>query len=236
MKDNTYLNKSRNYLSDGRLQDCINLIKENVNDEDILNQVLQLEIRFNTLNRRIINGTIDVTDAQLEENRISNPLLMIISNLARGKKDFIPNIQTKKQIDFKLIIIGILGLFLLGLGLYLFTNSNNSESSLCETINCENNGECVNGKCKCPEGFSGKYCQIKNNVPDPGPHPQSTLKPDLKITEFHMNPEIPTEGEIVYMEAIVKNLGSKDSKRFKINWWASIDALRLSPNVGQLYG
>ena len=51
--------------------------------QDIKNQVLHLETRLNSLKRKVNSGTINPNDAQIEENRISNSILLIISNLAK---------------------------------------------------------------------------------------------------------------------------------------------------------
>ena len=170
MKDKTYLNKSREYLSNGRIQDCLDILKENINDDDILNQVLQLEIRYNTLKRRLNGGTLDINDAQLEENRISNSLLFIISNIAKGKKSFIPKPSQKKPFDVKWIIIGLLGLSLLGLGYFVLSNPDRNaaeKTDPCENIRCLNEGVCNNGTCDCPSGYTGNRCQTKINPENP---------------------------------------------------------------------
>ena len=86
MKDG-YLNNAQELLSQGRILDCLDILKNNITDDDIRTQVLQLEIRYNSLRRRINHGTIDNEDAHLEENRISNSILFIITNMARGGTD-----------------------------------------------------------------------------------------------------------------------------------------------------
>ncbi len=30
----------------------------------------------------------------------------------------------------------------------------------CDTVTCQNGGACDNGKCNCPEGYSGAHCEI----------------------------------------------------------------------------
>lgn len=223
MKDNTYLEESRTLLRNGRIQDCISLLRKNINDNDISNQIIQLEIRNSNLKRKINKGTIDLNDSQLEENRITNSILMIISNLAKGKKDIIGNTPKKKQFDFKWIIIGALGLAVISLGIYNFLGSGMPppSSNLCKNITCQNGGECIDGKCNCPDGYSGKYCQTKDNHNNTAT--ELIAKPDLKITAFQMKPEPPIQEEKVYMQAIVKNLGNGDSGNFKVKWWAGVN-------------
>jgi len=70
------------------------------------------------------------------------------------------------------------------------------------------------------------------NTPDPSPSttnppagntsttPPPAAKPDLKITAFQMNPTTPIKGQIVNLQAIVKNIGNAPSGSFNIKWWA----------------
>jgi len=172
MKNNTYLNKSREHLTKGRIQKCILLLKENIKDHDLINQILQLEIRNNNLKRKLTTGTIDGEDAQLEENRISNSLVLIISNLAKGDQAFDSSNAKKIPFDFKWIIIGLLGLSVFALGIYVWSNpkegnSNKPTTNLCEKVTCQNGGNCINGTCNCPSGYTGDRCQTKIQPNDP---------------------------------------------------------------------
>lgn len=38
------------------------------------------------------------------------------------------------------------------------------KKDLCESTNCLNGGECIDGTCECPEGFEGDNCQISNQM------------------------------------------------------------------------
>ena len=172
MKNITYLNEARDYLTKGSIQKCILLLKGKIKDEDLLNQILQLEIRHNSLKRKLTTGIIDGDDAQLEENRISNSLLLIISNLAKGEKAYEPTIPEKKSFDLKWLIIGFLAFSVIGLGMYVWSTSGVGKpdkvaTNLCENINCQNGGNCVHGTCNCPSGYTGDRCQTKVQPSDP---------------------------------------------------------------------
>jgi len=166
MENNNYLTTAQSHLSQGRVQDCLNVLKKNINSNDSLTQVLQLEIRHNNLKRKINTGTIDSEDAQLEENKISSSLLSIMANLSNGS-DSSPFPKTSRSIDPKWFIIGLLTLSLLGLGYYVLSDGGNQSPDPCHNISCLNNGKCVNGTCDCPSGYMGDRCQTKVEVADP---------------------------------------------------------------------
>ena len=158
-----YVKNAQDLLSQGRILDCVSILKNNLSDKDILQEILQLEIRFNSLNRKINAGTIEFEDAQLEENRISNSLLFILTNLARsgGIKKVENNISKKRKFDYKWIIIAVLSILILATGYYIVSKKKGVVSDPCARITCMNGGECIDGACKCPDGFSGRRCQTK---------------------------------------------------------------------------
>lgn len=167
----TYIQQAQEYLRKGRIQDSINVLKNNVTDEDISNQMLQLEIRYNSLTRRINSGTIDPDDAQLEENRISNSILFITSNLAKGKRGFATAPQTggdlvgkESGFDVKWIVIGLLGLTVILLGGYYAFSGGDNDAHPCDRVECLNGGVCHDGTCDCPDGYSGRSCQTKEEI------------------------------------------------------------------------
>lgn len=41
-----------------------------------------------------------------------------------------------------------------------------TEKNKCETLDCQNGGTCEDGYCKCPEGYIGSLCEIKDNPCD----------------------------------------------------------------------
>lgn len=45
----------------------------------------------------------------------------------------------------------------------VYTSCSKSENNVasCEGINCKNDGVCRLGKCVCPNGFEGTYCEVK---------------------------------------------------------------------------
>ena len=58
--------------------------------------------------------------------------------------------------------------------------------------------------------------------------PAVAAKPDLKITEFSLNPAIPTQFENVHVRARAHNAGTVDSGGFKMEWYG----LTTSANPG----
>jgi hypothetical protein len=38
------------------------------------------------------------------------------------------------------------------------TSRKDKQEELCEGVICENGGECINGDCDCPEGYTGPSC------------------------------------------------------------------------------
>lgn len=163
MEDKNYLKVAQEKLSSAKLSECLNILKDNIKDKDILNQIYQLEIRYNSLNRKINNGTIDLNDSQLEENRISNSILLIITNLSTGNVIIDPKSKENK-FDPKWLIIGFLILALSALGYYISTLNNDADP--CAKIECLNNGTCIDGTCNCPSGYTGDRCQTKIQVSD----------------------------------------------------------------------
>ncbi|MGB3546998.1 MAG: CARDB domain-containing protein [Saprospiraceae bacterium] len=186
----TYIQQAQDHLRKGRIQDSINVLKENVNDEGIVNQMLQLEIRYNSLTRRVNSGTIDPNDAQLEENRISNSILFITSNLAKGKRGYATAATGKpeksKEFDFKWAVIGFLGLALVALAAYFALRGDAGDAHPCDRIECLNGGVCHDGTCDCPTGYTGRSCQTKEEIAevgipatgeDPPTNPGTTAEP-----------------------------------------------------------
>lgn len=184
---NEYLNRAQNFLSKGQVGESIKILKENVRDPDIKNQILILEVRFNSLNSKVIRGTIDSNDARLEENRISNSILFIITNLAKNKnfQQATPSVTTpttsvaptKNKVDSKMWIIGLLAFALVSIGTYLFISSNNTADP-CAKISCMNGGVCVDGTCDCPDEFTGDRCQTRKSDSTPSTKPE--VKPEIK--------------------------------------------------------
>jgi hypothetical protein len=227
MPSNNYLKKSQDYLSRGKVKESLSLLKENVKEKDILNQVLQLEIRYNNLMRKINSGTIDGNDAQLEENRISNSTLLIISNLATEKKEFAITEPSKKSFDYKWLIIGLMAMAILAFGVYVINSGGTATSSVvtdpCEQISCLNGGVCKDGTCECPPGFSGERCQIKVNESNEKQPVSKLAQPDLKVTGFQVNPSTPVQGERVSVQAVIKNIGDAKSGVYEIKWWGGVN-------------
>ncbi len=177
MKGNSYLNQAQDLITDGKINKAIELLKSNVSDHDLKTQILQIEARFNNLQRKINNGIIDNDDQLMEENKISNSLLMITSNLSKIASNPQPikeivsnNLPQNKSNSFdkKWLIIGLLTMLLFVLGYFLITkNSNNTpiKEDACAKITCMNGGVCKDGKCDCPDGFEGDRCQTSKRVP-----------------------------------------------------------------------
>ncbi len=55
------------------------------------------------------------------------------------------------------------GIFTLGVfGLTIYSScSKNETPDPCANVTCQNGGTCVNGSCKCPEGYEGADCSVK---------------------------------------------------------------------------
>ena len=52
------------------------------------------------------------------------------------------------------------------LGIFLSVLYTSCSTDKCDSVTCFNNGTCADGKCICPTGYSGTYCQTKNNPCD----------------------------------------------------------------------
>ncbi len=220
MKDSTYLKKAQTYLSKVKIQDCINLLKEKVQDNDILNQIHQIEIRYNSLRKRITNGIISSTDAQLEENRISNSLLMIISNLANPS---VPDPAPPNKSDYKWLIIGLLSVSLLGLGYYVMTDNSKEKITTNTEETTESQPEITTPPADSPsEEVTDEPEKTSKPIAETSPPPPK--KSDLRITAFQMEPTSPTQKEKIYMQAIIRNSGNMDAGIFKVKWWSSVNA------------
>lgn len=171
------LQEARGLLSKGKVAACIDLLKAQVQDQEMLTQIFQLEIRLGSLQNKITSGTISQQDAQLEENRISNALLLIVTNLAKPRtKAKAPAARPTVNSRLSWWIVGGL-LLLLGLSVYYITTTGRQpkgeqqtaeaeakEVDPCESIECLNGGECLNGQCKCPPGYTGDRCQNKETT------------------------------------------------------------------------
>lgn len=125
----TYLNEARDLLTNGRLEASILVLKDNVQDPDLLNEVLALKSRYNVLESKINRGIIDDEDATLEHNRITNGVLVLISDLAnpenrRRRTTGAPNTgDGGSRFDPKTILIGLLSLIILVGGAYFLSQS-----------------------------------------------------------------------------------------------------------------
>ncbi|MCD6063520.1 MAG: Tenascin domain [Flavipsychrobacter sp.] len=47
------------------------------------------------------------------------------------------------------------------LGVFLSVLNTSCSKDECESVTCFNNGTCVDGKCVCPTGYTGTYCEKK---------------------------------------------------------------------------
>lgn len=127
----TYLNEARNHLAKGRLDASIEILKENVQDPDLKNEVYYLESRYNKLQNKVHKGIIEDEDAILEENRITNSVLILISNLAdpnraKAKSNVVAPTTGSGggRFDFRWVLIGLLLLVIVLGGIYIFTLDN----------------------------------------------------------------------------------------------------------------
>ncbi len=189
------LQEARGLLSKGKVAACIDLLKAQVQDQEMLTQILQLEIRLGSLQNKIASGTISQQDAQLEENRISNALLLIVTNLAKPRaRAEAPAAPSTSNNRIAWWAIGGL-LLLLGLSLYYITttgqqpegepqtaNVATEQTDPCESITCLNGGVCNNGQCECPPGYTGDRCQTKVNTTAEQPKPFRVTQVQLSAT------------------------------------------------------
>jgi hypothetical protein len=125
----TYLDEARDLLSKGRLEASILVLKENVSDPDLHIEILSLESRYNSLQSKINAGIIDDEDAILENNRITNSVLVLIADLANPTQRQQRTATATgtgsggSRFDPKWLIIGLLSLIIIAGGGYLLTQS-----------------------------------------------------------------------------------------------------------------
>lgn len=222
--DQDVLQKARSLLSKGKIAECIDLLKAQVQDQEMLTQILQLEIRLGSLQNKIASGTISQQDAQLEENRISNALLLIVTNLAKPR----PRIETPPPSSgnnrLAWWIAGVL-LLLLALSLYYITNdkqkpkgkeqvasSEIQQTDPCKSIECLNGGQCVNGRCECPPGYTGDRCQTKVNIPAEQPKPFKVTQVQLSATPDHYQGACPRK---ITFSGLITAQGSSGKVRYR---------------------
>ncbi|MEZ4987423.1 MAG: hypothetical protein R2795_20655 [Saprospiraceae bacterium] len=174
MANQKTLNDVRNFLSKGRIQEAINLLKTHVNDEDIKIQLLQLESRLNNLRRKENLGTIEHNDARLEENRISNSLFLIVNNISTDGHIPHPHFtgDSHPVISYRLWIAIVAGILVVSLLIWAGVGGSHEETpkilpDACANVTCLHNGWCVDGKCECPPGYYGRHCELKSEIPDP---------------------------------------------------------------------
>ncbi|MCB0647814.1 MAG: calcium-binding EGF-like domain-containing protein [Saprospiraceae bacterium] len=65
------------------------------------------------------------------------------------------------------------GLFLF----FLLVGSSCSKSDPCESLVCQNDGSCVDGKCQCPEGWEGTLCETESL-------PNAVVVTNIKVPKF----------------------------------------------------
>jgi hypothetical protein len=254
-----YQQEAQHALSSGNVVKCIDLLKANVADKDLRQQILQTEIRYNTLRRRMNAGTISSDDAYLEENKISNSLLFIISNLATHTvRSSTPQYtasapsspQKSNESNWKWIVLGILGVGLVGIVAMLALRSGpDPAADPCASVRCANGGNCIDGRCFCPDGFTGPRCEQplgatagpqttpadgqgssssattsnsgSSSTPDrQGSTPAAPAPANLVITDFRTDPSPPVQQQAVQVSFVLKNTGETEARDFTVEYWA----------------